>query len=265
MRNFASSTGRRSPFGPQALWLVLITLLLAIGGYLGRAPLSAALTPVFGKSAGTSAQLGRFIRGIGERSASLEALVAENADLKQKLEASQTLVLDRNQLYEENTALKEQWGRSSEPNRLLATVLARPGATPYDTLMVDVGSSEGVRDGDSVAAGGTLLIGRVSQVFAHSAVVLLYSSPGESYDGFLRGTIPIKVVGQGAGSLSAEVPYDAKVVAGDSITLPLLQANTAFIVEHVEVGEGNSSTKAYLRLPVSPFNLRFVEVWRQTQ
>jgi cell shape-determining protein MreC len=192
-------------------------------------------------------------------------LIAENNELQRKLAASEALVLDRNQLYEENLALKEAFGRSAEPNRVLATVLLRPSATPYDTLIIDVGSDAGIVVGDVVSASGSLLVGKIAQVFAHTSLVRLYSSPGESYEGFLRGSIPIKVVGQGGGSLVADVPYDAKAVEGDSVTLPMLEANTAFIVEHVEQGQGNASPKVYVRLPISAFDLRFVEVWRQTQ
>jgi len=91
---------------------------------------------------------------------------------------------------------------------------------------------------------------------------VLYSSPGEVYEGFLRGTIPVEVVGQGGGSLRAEVPYDSKPVEGDTISLPSLEANVAFVVEYVEAGRGDSASIAYVRLPVSPFELKYVEVWR---
>jgi cell shape-determining protein MreC len=190
------------------------------------------------------------------------ALVAENAKLKDDVRRSENSVLDRNQLYEENLALKERLGREAAPDAAFAAVLMRPPEVPYDTLLIDIGADSGIKEGDRVAAQGTLLIGKVTDVYAHTARVTLFSSPGSAYQGFLRGTIPIEVQGQGGGSLSMSVPYDAHVQAGDTVSLPGLEPNVASVVEYVKPGQGDSAVTAFLRLPVNSRELKFVDVWR---
>jgi cell shape-determining protein MreC len=178
---------------------------------------------------------------------------------------AQIRVLDRNQLYEENLSLKERLGREAQPNAALAAVILRPPEVPYDTLLIDIGEDADIAVGSRVAAQGSLVIGTISEVYAHSARVVLFSSPEKEYDGFLRGTIPVKVEGQGGGALSMQVPYDAQVKVGDTVTLPGIESNSASIVEFVEPGQGDSAVTAYLRLPVGPQELRFVDVWRSTR
>lgn len=258
----SSSRNRFSTTGLQiALLFVLAGCFVAVGIFtresLSRVFMQALAATSFSGNM-TTAAAGTFT----ERFKSTGELIAENEKLREDLQRSEVLMLDRNQLYEENLNLKERLGRMSQPNVVLASVLVRPPETPYDALIIDIGEDADVSVGDRVSAGGSLLIGKVQEVYAKTARVLLYSSPGDEHQGLLRGTIPITVEGQGGGSLRAKVPYDAQVVEGDEVSLPSLEANVAFIVEYVQTGRGDSATFAYLRLPVSPFELKFVEVWR---
>ncbi len=178
----------------------------------------------------------------------------------------EALVADRDALYQENLDLKSRLGREVHVQRILAGVLLRPPATPYDTLIIDAGSQEGVAVDDRVAAAGTVLIGTVTQVYLHSAQVSLYSSPGQKYEGILTlqsgEALPITVVGQGGSSLSAQVPAGSKVVAGDQIVLPGVLGGLIGTVVGVQGGEGESFATVYLSLPINPADLRFVEVWK---
>lgn len=209
--------------------------------------------------------LGSSVFSIPSYFSSKAGLSAQNRKLQQDLSASQASVLDRNQLYEENLALKERMGRIAVPNSALASVLLRPPEVPYDTLLIDIGEDADIEVGDKVASHGTLLIGKITEVGAHFARVTLFSSPNEKYNGFLRGNIPVEVVGIGGGSLMMQVPYEAKVKVGDLVTLPSIESNTASVVEHIEPGQGDSAVTAYLRLPVNQLELRFVDVWRSAR
>ncbi len=173
---------------------------------------------------------------------------------------------DRDALYQENLDLKARLGRTVSVSRVLAGVLLRPPATPYDTLTIDAGSGEGVVQGDKVAAGGTVLIGTVSEVAAHSAQVILYSSPGQKYDALLHlsngTTLSLGVVGVGGGSLTAQVPAGTQVVAGDHVSLPGVVGGLMAEVSGVQSASGESFATIYLTLPVNPDQLQFVEVWK---
>lgn len=235
---------------------VLLLMLLFRSSITGGA--SAVFTPIW-KGSDSAAGV---ISSVSEYFKSRSALIVENTKLKDDILSSQTSVLDRNQLYEENLTLKERLGREAQPNAALAAVVLRPPEVPYDTLLIDIGADSDIAVGDKVAAQGTLLIGRVSEVYAHTSRVTLFSSPGLSYNGFLRGSIPVTAIGQGGGSLVMQVPYDAQVKVGDLVALPGIESNTGSVVEQVEPGQGDSAVTAYLRLPFDPYQLRFVDVWR---
>ncbi len=171
---------------------------------------------------------------------------------------------DRDALYQENIELKARLGRDARVKRILGAVLLRPPATPYDTLVIDVGEVDGIAAGDTVSAGGTTVIGTVSQVYAHAARVMLYSAPGQKYDALLHGTVPLAVEGQGGGSLRAQVPAGTTVSLGDVAVLPGIAGGQSAVVSRVEHADGESFITLYFSLPVNVSSLRFVEVWKQT-
>lgn len=220
------------------------------------------MAAVFSPVLNASNSMGRGLMALPHYFESKSTLITENQKLHENVRQSENSVLDRNHLYEENIALKERLGREAVPDAALAAVLMRPPEVPYDTLLIDMGKDSGIKEGDKVAAYGTLVIGRISEVYAHTARVVLFSSPGITYEGFLRGTIPVVATGIGGGSLSMEVPYDAHVAEGDTISLSGIEPNVVSVVEYVQPGQGDSAVTAYVRLPVNARELRFVDVWR---
>ncbi len=197
------------------------------------------------------------------------ALAVENNLLRAELASTSVALMDRSILIQENLDLKSRLGRLSPAmSSVLATVLLRPPASPYDTLVIDVGRNEGVAPGDLVAAGGSVYIGTVHEVYATTARVVLFSAPGESYSALLLDAVAttslaISVAGQGAGSLTAEVPAGTSVRAGDSVLFPNLMPQITATVIQVEEKNQASFKTIYMQLPVTINSLRFVEVRRQ--
>lgn len=181
--------------------------------------------------------------------------------------STEALVADRDALYKENLDLKMRLGRTVTTERMLAAVLMRPPATPYDTLAIDVGAALGVAEGDTVSAGGGALIGTISQVSEAGARVTLYSAPAEKYDALLSlhvgGRLPVTVVGMGGGSMSAQVPAGSGVAVGDEVLFAGIVGGISGRVVGVEAGIGESFATIYLRLPVNPQSLQFVEVLKK--
>lgn len=171
---------------------------------------------------------------------------------------------DRDALYAENLELKRMLGRSVAFERVLAAVLLRPPAVPYDTLLIDAGSEQNVAVGDWVAAGGVVL-GEVSEVYARAARVALYSAPSSEFDAILRRgdkTLPITLQGQGGGSLQAQVPAGAGVAVGDEAVVPGLYAGVVANVVGVGAGPSESFNAVYFQLPLAVSSLHFIEVWK---
>lgn len=258
-------TRRISSTTKKVIGVCFVALALVVALLLFRPTLQGGASVVFIPVWKIADGFGEGVFAIPNYFKSKSDLIEQNRKFLQDLSLSQIAVLDRNQLYEENLALKERMGRIAQPNSALASVILRPPEVPYDTLLIDIGSDADIEVGDKVAGQGTLLVGKVQEVYAHSARVVLFSSPGEKYNGFLRGSIPVEVQGQGGGSLVMQVPYDAQVKVGDLVTLPGIESNTTSVVEHIKPGQGDSAVTAYLRLPLNQHELRFVDVWRSAK
>lgn len=258
-------TRRISPTAKRISVILVGAAVLVLFLFLFRPSLQGGMFVIFTPVWKVADSVGNSVFSIPSFFSSKATLSAQNRKLLQDLSASQTSVLDRNQLYEENLALKERLGRVAQPNAAFAAVILRPPEVPYDTLLIDIGEDADIEVGDRVAGHGALLIGKITEVNAHSARVTLFSSPNEKYNGFLRGNVPVEVVGLGGGSLMMQVPYDAKAKVGDLVTLPSIESNISSVVEHIEPGQGDSAVTAYLRLPVNQLELRFVDVWRSAK
>ena len=191
----------------------------------------------------------------------------EVARLRAQLAAAEALAADRGYLYQENLDLKVRLQRNAEQGVLLAGVVARPPQTPYDTLIIDTGEREGVLVGNFVSAGGTLLVGAVSQVYPTTARVILFSAPGEMHNALLylrdNKTVPLTLEGQGGGGFLSRVPVGTHASVGDAVLLPGISGGFFATVSAIELTEGESFETLYFHLPVSPFSLRYVEVWSQ--
>lgn len=249
------------------MFLYAIIFLLLLGALmLWREPLAGvawrALAPIAGAREGVTASGG----GIFSAFSSKASLAAEVAALKEQLASSSIELADRDLLYAENLQLKERLGRHASSTRsLLATVIMRPPGTPYDTLMLDVGTDDGVAVGDLVSAGGSVYIGKISQAYPSASRATLFSAPGESHDALLLTasssvSVPFSLSGQGGASFTGEVPAGTAVEPGDSVLLPNLGVQFVAKVTAVDSSAERSFKTVYLELPVNPLSLRFVEV-----
>ena len=190
---------------------------------------------------------------------------SDNQRLRAELASTTALVADRNALYQENLELKNRLGRDTRSSVILAGVLLRPPATPYDTLIVDAGLSEGVHSGDFVSAGGTARIGIVGEVYAHTSRAILFSAPGQTYDVLLRlastsQAVTVSMQGQGSGSFAGQVPAGTPVTVGDSLVFPGIASAFAGSVSSVSFDPKQSFETLYAHLPVDPLSLQFVEI-----
>ncbi len=189
---------------------------------------------------------------------------SENQRLRDALSSTTSALADRTILYQENVDLKARLWRNVGVQAILAGVVSRPPRTPYDTLVIDVGSAQGLVVGDLVSAGGTAFIGTVSQVYSTTARVELFSAPGETHDGLLStsidNSVPIILEGQGAGSLMARVPVGVAVAVGDAVVLPGVATGLFGAVSHIEMKTGESFKTIFVHLPVNLFSIRYVEV-----
>ena len=133
------------------------------------------------------------------------ALISENNTLKAEIQKDQENSLLSAALKDENTDLKNILGRKSDSQKeILATILAKPFFSPYDTLVIDLGTADGIAVGDQVLVDGDIYIGFVNEIYSHSSKVVLYSSSGETVNVFVgSSTIEKTATGMGGGNFQS--------------------------------------------------------------
>ncbi|MEK7113892.1 MAG: rod shape-determining protein MreC, partial [Patescibacteria group bacterium] len=163
-------------------------------------------------------------------------LVLENENLKLRLYESEAKTTNYNSILNENLEIKEILSRKPENKEmLLASVLSKSNHSPYDTIIIDAGETHGISKDQKVFAFGNIPIGRVSQVYARSALVTLYSSPGEKTGVYVPLSLPktnddtvedvahntfMEAIGRGGGNFEMILLRDFVLKEGTEIVLP---------------------------------------------
>lgn len=189
-------------------------------------------------------------------------LLEENAYLKNQLSLKDKEEILFDLLSKENEDLKNILNRKKENQKLLlGAILVKPFLSPYDTLIVDVGSSDGVNVGNRVLVDGNVYIGYVSEVYNNSSKIVLYSSPGEKVKVLIgNNNIEKEATGLGGGNFKVEIPVDIDVAEGDTIIMPSISPNIFGIVEKVEFKESDSFQNVLFKNPSNISELKWVEI-----
>lgn len=170
-----------------------------------------AAAPVFSAADSVSRSSSALFAGwneVSELAVELERVQRENAALASENRA----------LFERAEALGALGERGGG---IPAGVVARPPQSPYDTLLVSAGSSQGVSVGMEAFGPGGVPLGLVSAVFEDFARVSLFSMPKTKSEGWVGAAKnPLTVYGNGAGSFSATAPRAAQIAVGDLVYLP---------------------------------------------
>lgn len=189
------------------------------------------------------------------------ALLKENQRLLGELYKNQSLALSNDALRAELTELKFLLGRTTDRPSILASVLSRPVVSPYDTLIIDIGSDTGVHAGDLALVLRDFVVGYVSRVYGSTSQITLYSSPSEQTNILIgEERIPAVAFGRGGGNFIADVPRDARVHEGDIITLANIDTEVFSVVEAVIEEPENAFQRLMFKNPVNIFNVVWVEI-----
>ncbi len=193
---------------------------------------------------------------------SKETLINDKIALEQRLFLSGNMLAINETLTAENESLKDLLGRKNiNLNTTLASVLVKPPQIPYDLLIIDVGEDYGLKIGDKVIANANIYIGEVSEVYPHSAKIILYSTPGRKLSIVLgTNSVSAEAVGVGGGNFNIFLPREVEVKEGDIVVIPAINLNVFGIVEKVNFKETDSFQTVLFKSPVNISELRFVEV-----
>ncbi len=194
---------------------------------------------------------------------SKRSLVFENDNLKAQIRASEFKLLEFEFLNQENESLKELLGREifNVKDAVLGAVLARPNVSPYDTFIIDIGESSGIKKGDSVFVQGNVFIGKVDEVNKNTSVVTLFSSPGQvtPVSIGLQG-ISANAKGRGGGNFIVELPRGTEVEKGDIVTMPSIDIKLFAIVEEIDGDPSDPFITILFKNPVNMNDIKWVQV-----
>lgn len=212
---------------------------------------------VFGQGVGNG------VSNAGYLLKSKKSLLAENNSLKEEIKAKEASLIDRNILSDENIKLKEILNRKKSADMVLATILAKPNRSLYDTLVLDIGEKDGIKIGDYVFAHGILPMGEIIEVSGSTSKARLFSSPGVSTEAVISGTDTyVTLTGRGGSSFEVSMPRDVPIENGTLLTIPNIAPY--IIAEAVEIisDPRDPEKKALFRSPVVLNEIKFVQVFK---
>jgi len=160
----------------------------------------------------------------------------------------------------ENASLKEVLGQNDEP-RIAAGVIGRPTALPYDVLMLDKGSDDGIKVDTPVYIGHNTVIGFIAATYQNSSLVVLLSTPGFSSTAYIFGPdIYTTAVGIGGGITRIHVPQGIALNIGDLVVLPSISAGIYGTVSAVDSVPERAEQYGYLTTKTPMSSLKTVAV-----
>lgn len=207
-RRNALLEGGRPSAGVVALAIAVVLMLMRV---IAPNQFFAVLAPVFGFSTAFSERTHSALSGfVGSATLVEEAdqLRAENANLQIQLEALRRQVAQVGAI-------------DNASESIVAGVLARPPASPYDTLIVNAGSDAGVTEKMTAFGADAAPIGVVSEVAPRYSRITLLSSPDMVTQAWLGSAhTPVQLVGEGGSAFSVNIPRTVSTRIGDLILLP---------------------------------------------
>lgn len=236
-----------------AVFLILLLFLLP---RLVSVVASVAITPLVAVEdwvRNSDSTLPAFFRDRAE-------LLERQHQLERELSELRSLTFTKEQLIDENERLRSLLGASTS-NRIGAGVIARPPEVPYDVVILDKGSVDGVIKNAPVYLGRDQVVGFVAETFTHSAVVLLVTSPGLESTVFIYGpNIYTKAVGEGGGLLKVSVPQGITLSEGNLVVVPSFEAGVYGKVSLVDSVPSQPEQHGYVSVDVPISGLRYVSV-----
>lgn len=189
-------------------------------------------------------------------------LYKQNILLRAEITKRDQAIAEADAVRKENESLKALMARlRPETHTVLAAILAKPNVTPYDTLVIDRGSADGIHIDNRVFAAGDVLIGTIESVDAHTSKVLMYSTPGNISQVIYGDTGKyFNARGAGNGAMEVDVSREVDVKVGDMFFYPGLDNTVVGIVRKVDFDPRDSFKNVILKSPVNIQEERWVEV-----
>jgi len=145
-----------------------------------------------------------------------------------------------------------------DAERIAAAVTARPPYLPYDSLLIDRGTKDGIKEGAIVYRAYDQAIGLVSRVYQEGALVTLFSTPGVEATVYILGpNIYTTAYGEGGGIVRVSVPQGVSIVLGDVVIIPSLEIGVLGTIKDIKSVPTQPEQYGYVmsEAPIQSLNL----------
>ena len=191
-------------------------------------------------------------------------LLVKQEELEQSLAELQQTDYTTVVLSAENELLRGLLGQATTSTRIGAGVVGRPTNLPYDVLVIDKGELDGVLKDAPVYLGRDQVIGVVAEVYGHSAVVALVTTPGLASTVYIYGpNIYTTAEGIGGGVLRVNVPQGILLEEGNLVVIPSFASGVYGTVTLVESVPTKPEQFGYVTIETPLSSLRYVSVGSQ--
>jgi len=188
-----------------------------------------------------------------------ENLESENKILRQKIEKLKIKAALLGAKEKDEGKFANFLPKTSGRKYLTASILSRPPQNPYDTLLIDAGSKDGVKEGMTATAYGDVFLGYISEVFGNTSKITLASFPERETNVMLASSsISAMAVGRGGGNFEIILPRSLKVSPGEAVIIPGRHPMLMGIVEKILADFSDPFQKILFRLPVNIQELKYV-------
>lgn len=196
---------------------------------------------------------------LGVNFKSKSALLAQNEDLLEKLREANASLASYYALEAQNQEMRKALGALDGRKAVWADVIVRPPLSLYDTFVVKIFSDD-VRPLQKVLAYGATLIGEVSEVVGNTALIRLYSAPGNHFEAVLEASgQQVEVLGTGSGNFVFEVPKAIEISIGEKVFFAGTQ-NVIGTVGSIEEKASDSFKRIHLASPINIYQLKAVQI-----
>ena len=188
-------------------------------------------------------------------------LINEISELKYEIGFDSDSRVEEELLRKENEELKSLLGEELREDTQRATVIGRPNLIPYDVLIIDKGSEDGIQPNAPVYSSSRTVIGIVERVSKNTSVVQLTTSPAFKSTVYVYGpNIYTTAVGVGGGVLRVGVPQGVNLEIGNLVVLPSLEAGLFGEISVIESLPADPEQYGFVSLEIPINSIHFVAV-----
>lgn len=194
------------------------------------------------------------------------ALLFKNAQsFEKEKEAFQARIIElegqlviQDQIQKDYDALRDQVGSAPMDSIIARSIISSDGS-PFDSILVNKGMRDGVKNGMKAIINGYVFAGTVKEVFDASARIALISYAGEETPLTLAKQNTLVVAkGEGGLSLRIDFPRDFDIAKGDRLIFFHNQPWLAGFIEDIEKNTSQPIIRARAGLPFHPKNITVV-------